>query len=138
MWASVDPEPADLADRALFLLELADLEFELLRMQEVELAGARGEETARTVTFDGDNLSVMVTLSGPPAGPRRLDGWITPPAAHRVEARTRLGSTWTVADAGGRFSFPELRPALLQLVFHPVEGVSVDVARPVVTPAMQI
>jgi hypothetical protein len=138
MWESVDPAPADLADRALFLLDLENVEVELSRMTELDLAGARGEETARTVTFDSDHVTVMVTLSGPPAGPRRLDGWITPPAALRVEARTRSGSTVTVADDSGRFSFPELQPSLVQLVLHPTEGCSIRLPRPVVTPALQI
>lgn len=138
MWESVDPEPADLADRALFLLELADLDSELLRVQEVEAVGARGEDTARTVTFYGDHVSVMVTLSGGPGGTRRVDGWITPPAGLDVEVRTRDGSTTTAADAGGRFSFPELPPALVQLVLHPTEGALVELPRPIVTPAIQI
>ncbi len=138
MWESVDPVPADLADRALFLLQLENLEAELLRMTEVDLAGARGEETARTITFDSDHVAVMVTLSGPAVGPRRIDGWITPPAALRVEARTRSGSTQTVSDDSGRFSFPELQPSLVQLVLHPTEGSSVELPRPVVTPAVQI
>jgi hypothetical protein len=138
MWESVDPAPADLAERALFLLELADLEVELLRMQEVEPAGARGEETARTVTFESEHVAVMVTLSGPPGGERRLDGWITPPAALDVEARTLGGSARTAADANGRFAFPALRSALVQLVLHPTAGAAVALSRPVVTPALQI
>jgi hypothetical protein len=138
MWESADPPPADLADRALFLLELADLESDLLRMQEVQLAGARGEETTRTVTFDSDHVSIMITLSGSPGGARRLDGWITPPAALAVEARTRGGSTRTAADASGRFSFPELPPALTQFVLHPTAGAAVELARPIVTPPLQI
>jgi hypothetical protein len=138
MWEAVDPAPPDLAERALFVLELADLEVELLRMQEVEPAGARGEETARTVTFESAHVAVMVTLSGPPGRPRRLDGWITPAAALDVEARTPGGSARTTADSGGRFSFPSVGPALVQLVLHPTGGAAVDLTRPVVTPAIQI
>ena len=138
MWESMDPVPPDLAERVVFSLQLDDLEVELLRREQIELVGTRGEETARTVTFDSDHLTVMITLSGPPAGPRRLDGWISPPAALRIEARRGAGSVPTVADDDGRFSFSELVPGLVQLVLHPTKGASVELARPVVTPAIQI
>ena len=34
MYDTLDPPPADLADRVLFTLQLEDLEFELMRLQE--------------------------------------------------------------------------------------------------------
>jgi hypothetical protein len=138
MWLAADPAPADLAERVLFTLGLdalqpGDLEFELLRLCDVlEPAGARGHETARTVTFSGDSLTVMVTLSedGPTA--RRLDGWITPAGELRVQLRTDDGRVETVADAGGRFAFADLRSGLIQLVLYSIEG------RRVVTPALAL
>src|SRR5882724_5413661 len=108
MWEAVDPPAADLADRMLFVLELEDLEFEMLRPQEMlQPAGARGHESASTVTFTSDSLSVMVTLPGSSPGSHRLDGYIVPAAALRVELRAQHGCQHTVADPTGRFAFPD-------------------------------
>jgi hypothetical protein len=138
LWADTDPVPADLAERILFTLDLENVEFELLRLHDVlEPVGARGHETARTVTFGSDSLTVMVTLSGP-GGPRRVDGWIAPAAALRVELRTARGTRETVADPDGRFAFTEVPAGLTQLVLHPTPGAEVSLARPVVTPAVSL
>jgi hypothetical protein len=153
MWQQADPVPDDLAERVVFAVGLEDVDYELLRLREVlEPAGARGAETARTVTFGSDSLSVMVTLSGglpadhrePALGPdrpasvRRIDGWIAPGAALRVELRTSRGVQETMADTTGRFALTEVPPGLVQLVIHPTEGASLVLSRPVVTPALQL
>jgi hypothetical protein len=138
LWQAADPAPADLAERVLFTLQLealqpADVDFELLRLCEaVEPVGARGHESARTLTFEGDSLTVMVTVSGPGAAPRRLDGWIAPAGELRVELRTGRGSTETTADTGGRFAFTDVASGLVQLVLHPPGG------PPMVTPALTL
>jgi hypothetical protein len=138
-WAQADPAPADLAERVLFTLQLENLEFELLRLQDVlEPVGARGHETARTVTFGSDSLTVMVTMSGPGQPPRRVDGWIAPAAALRVELRTTRGTQETTADDDGRFAFTEVPAGMIQLVLHPTTGADISLVRPVVTPAVQL
>lgn len=139
MWEVVDPPPPDLALRTLFLLELDNLEFELMSLQAVLTGeGARGAETASTITFASENLTVMVTVS--PSGPqqRRLDGWIAPSAALRLELRTAAGVRGGVADADGRFAFGEVPCGLVQLVIHPTGGAAVHLLRPVVTPAINL
>src|SRR4029453_5121580 len=82
MWEAADPAPDDLAERMIFTLQLENLEFELLRLHDVlEPVGARGHETARTVTFGSDSLTVMVSMSGSGRPPHRVDGWLAPAAA---------------------------------------------------------
>jgi hypothetical protein len=139
MWEVVDPPAGDLADRMVFVLQLEDLEVEVLRLQEMlEPAGARGHESAATVTFTSDSLSVMVTLSGSAPGTRRIDGYIVPAAALRVELRAPHCCQHTLAGDTGRFAFPDAPTGLLQLVFHPTDGAAVHLGRPVVTPAVQL
>jgi hypothetical protein len=139
MWETADPEPGDLADRVLFVLQLEDVEYELLRLRETrEPQGARGSEGPRTVSFSNDSLSVMVALIEPAPGRRRLDGYIVPAAALRVELRTAVGPQHTRASTAGRFAFPHVPTGLLQLVFHPTDGTPIDLGRPFVTPAIQL
>ena len=139
MWEITDPVPADLADRVLFTLQLEDLEFELLSLEAtLESDGARGLEIASTVTFTCATLSVLVTLSEPAPGSRRLDGYIFPAAALRVELRGQHVRQHEVADVTGRFAFSDTPIGLVQLVFHPTDGAAVNLAHPVVTPAVRI
>jgi hypothetical protein len=138
VWEAVDRAPEDLADRVLFTLQLADLECELLRLRhEDHLAGVRTGSGITTVTFECDRLVVMLMLPAPTDPVRRLDGWISPAAPLRVEARTTTGSLQTTASPQGRFSFPDLPAGLLQLVVHPMAGAGAE-DRPVVTPAIQL
>ena len=144
MWDEVDPAPAGLADRALFAVELADLDADLMTAVLAEefgldLAAARGaEENARTITFGSASLSVMITLSASDDGGHRLDGWIVPAGRLQVELRTSGGSRHTCADGDGRFVVESLPSGLLQLVLHPTAGASPRLTRPVVTPAVQL
>ena len=155
LWEETDPPPADLAERVLFRLALEDLEFELLQLRgELDPVGARGPdplpapnadpldarsaEKVRTVTFGSDSLTVMVTLSGQHPQGRRIDGWIAPGAALRIELRTPRGVQQTMADQTGRFSLSDVPAGLVQLVIHPTEGAAVALTRPVVTPAIQL
>lgn len=138
LWETTDPPPADLATRSLFLLQLENLEFELMsRRMEPSPAGARGPETASTITFAAESLTVMITVS-PDGAQRRLDGWIAPSAALRLELHTASGVREDVADADGRFVFTGVPAGLVQLIIHPTEGTPVRLARSVVTPATTV
>jgi hypothetical protein len=160
MWITLDPMPADLVDRVLFTLRLEDLEVELMRLHEAaEPAGARGggpdsragmgPETAGTITFSSASLTVMLAVTADGAGVRRVDGWLAPAAALRIEVRAagrvsgRVsgrggdGIRHTMADDDGRFSF-EAPAGLVQLVIQPTEGAAVELDRPVATPAVQL
>lgn len=139
MWEIVDPPPDDLVERVLFGLQLETLEFELLDVRDVlDPVGARGPETTKTITFGSDSLTVMVSLSAPGRQPRRLDGWIAPGASLRVEMRTNAGSRYTLADSDGRFAFDDTPAGLVQLILHPTPGATVELARPVITPAVHL
>lgn len=139
MWEAADPPPADLVTRTLFLLELDNVEFELMSLRDtLSGAGARGAETASTITFTSENVTVMLTVSRSGPQLRRLDGWIAPSAALRVELRTVDGVRDGVADADGRFVFTDVPSGMVQLVVHPTGGAAVRLVRPVVTPATNL
>jgi hypothetical protein len=148
MWTAVDPMPGDLAERVLFTLQLEDLEVELMRLHEtselvgargVEPVGQRGTETPTAVTFSSESLTVMLTIGSDGAGLRRIDGWLAPAAPLRIDLRRWDGSAQnTVADDDGRFSFDDVPTGLVQLRIEATEDAGVALARPVVTPAVQI
>lgn len=125
-WALIDPPPADLDARVSFVLRLTDLDIEVARLQQEELvgSGARAAEQARTITFDCDSLSLMVSVLAGEAGVR-VDGWLAPAAARRVELRTGSPdpdgqdvSYTTDADEAGRFVFVDIPHGLAQLLVH--------------------
>jgi hypothetical protein len=136
MWERQDPVPGDLADRVLFALSLENLEVEVMQLREELMAGARGEERARTVTFTSASLSVMITISA--AADVRLDGWITSGGGLRVDLLAEGQDRSTTADDDGRFVFDGIASGLAQLVFQPTAGAQTKLARPVVTPAIQV
>ena len=137
MWEKQDPVPDDLSDRVLFALSLEHLEVEVMQLREELLAGARGEERARTVTFTSASLSVMITISAAVAEVR-LDGWITAGGGLRVDLLVAGQDRTTTADDDGRFVFEGIVPGLAQLVFQPTAGAQTRLVRPVVTPAIQV
>jgi hypothetical protein len=136
----IDPMPADLVERIGFTLTLADMQIELARLiQESRTpVGARGEERARTVTFSSESLTVMVTITPTTHRRCRIDGWIAPGAAIRVELRNDRGSQDVIADVDGRFDFADVSCGMVQLVFHPTPDIEVQLRSPVVTPAVQV
>jgi hypothetical protein len=149
MWRELDPEPPDLVERLLVRLTVRNLDAEILSLLEtdqagIELAAARaGEERLRTVSFGSDSVTVMLTLSASGtgdhrAGGHRVDGWIVPAGALRVEARTARGVRQTVADDTGRFVIDDVPSGMLQLVLHPTEGVSHPLTRPAATGVLHL
>jgi len=137
-WEEADPVPPQLVDRVLFGLQLADLEYELLRLSYLaEPAGVRGESAVTTVTFSSKRLTVMLMLPAAADPVRRVDGWISPAGARRLEAITASGRSEVVAGLDGRFSFTAVPAGLFQLIIHPVEAGPAG-ERPLVTPALQL
>jgi hypothetical protein len=122
----VDPPPADLDDRVLFAVALRHLDAEVARVRDEELigTGARDVDRPRTITFESEHLTVMMTVVARPDGRRRVDGWIAPAAALRVELRISgsggsADRTHAVtADDSGRFALDNVRPGLAQLVVY--------------------
>lgn len=128
----VDPPPPDLDERVRFAIavegaDFEDADFEVARLREDMLvgSGARSTERPRSITFDSESLTVMVTVVVRPDGHRRVDGWLAPPAALRVELRTAGGRSGdqhatqaVTADDTGRFVFDRVRPGMAQLLIH--------------------
>jgi hypothetical protein len=140
----VDPVPDDLVQRIRFSLALDEVYAEVARITRVPLdalavrsdpvAGVRTE----TLTFSADRLTAMVTVSRSSSGEVRLDGWIAPPGAMRVQLRMQEGNRQADADAAGRFLFEGLPEGFAQLSFH-VPGVDLpDEGGAVVTPLFQL
>lgn len=150
--AIIDPPPTDLDERVRFAIALEGLDLDgvdviVSRLQEDLLvgSGARGSERTRTVTFDSDSLTIMVTVAEAESHGVRLDGWLAPPGALRVELRVTSepadahGRSYAVtADDGGRFVFDGIVPGLAQLVVHPTPESGVDLPTRVVTPSLML
>jgi hypothetical protein len=124
----IDPPPADLDERVRFAIALRDVDAEVARLSEDRLlsSGAREAERSRTITFDSEHLTIMVTVVTRQDGRRRLDGWLAPAGPLRVILRTAGGRTAgrtreyvVTADDAGRFVLDDVEPGLAQLVVHP-------------------
>lgn len=139
MYETVDPVPEHLVERILFAVALEELDagaIEVLRPDPGahQLVGARASEDTRTITFDGERVTVMVSIIDGDHDTVRLDGWLAPPAEHPVELRTERGSLRTRCDRDGRFALHDVPHGLAQLVVHPVaDGVATGA---VVTPSV--
>jgi hypothetical protein len=140
VWNAADPPPADLDARVMFALDLERLDFEVagLRAETLVGSGARTTERTRTVTFDCESLTVMVSILPGDSGVR-VDGWLAPPAPLRVELRTAPAdpdaqsvSRFSVADEAGRFVFTDVPRGLAQLRVSVAGGGG----RTVVTPSI--
>jgi hypothetical protein len=124
--AVLDPPPADLDERVRFAVALDDVDTEVARLQADVLAGsgARASERTRTITFDAESRTVMITIVDLPEGLVRLDGWLAPAAALRVELRLPepAPSQVVTCDEAGRFVFDQVPHGLAQLLVHPPTG----------------
>jgi hypothetical protein len=140
MWENNDPVPDGLVERVTFAIGLDDLDVEMMRLTEEILvpAGARGAEHVRTITFGGDSITVMVTVSQEGHDAFRLDGWLAPAASLSIELRRSEGSVSTMSDEDGRFVFEDVAPGLAQLVLHPTPNSAVELRQDVVAPAVQL
>jgi hypothetical protein len=142
LYMRFDPPPADLDERVQFAIALEDIDVEVARLSEDQLigSGARGTERTRTITFDAESRTVMVTVVDRPDGRVRLDGWLAPPGALEVELRVAgptldapASSRIVTSDAAGRFVFDEIPHGLAQLLVHPPDDGG---ASRVVTPSL--
>ena len=134
MHQAADPPPADLDVRSRFAIRLTDVDVEISRLYEDVLAGAgaRAADPARTVTFEADSMTIMLTVT-PRTGGLRVEGWLAPPGPLPVELRTADGDARRVsADDDGRFVFDDVPPGLAKLAVFRATGTTV------VTPPMSL
>jgi hypothetical protein len=134
-FAVVDPPPPDLNERSKFAIRLENVDIEVSRLYEdtMQGAGARAAERIRTITFEADSMTIMVTVVDPGSGSLRMEGWLAPAAPLRVELRVSApdGPTAVMADQHGRFAFDAVPPGLSQLAVHRSPDTPVLVTAPV-------
>jgi hypothetical protein len=120
----LDPPPPGMAEQMMLSMAVAALDAELATVSREELvgSGARAPEHTSTITFDAPSLTIMMSIVEVADDRVRLDGWLAPPAALRVELRLPRSkgrsSLETTADDAGRFVFPAVPHALVWLVVH--------------------
>lgn len=135
----LDPLPVDLDERARFAIALDEVEMEVARLSEDLLvgSGARTSDRTRTITFDAESRTLMIMIVDRADGLVRLDGWLAPSAALRVELRLPepAPSQIVLSDDAGRFVFDGVPHGLAQLVVHPPED---GTAPRVVTPSLAL
>jgi hypothetical protein len=123
LFEAVDPAPPDLAERVRFAVALADLEAEAARLVEeaaFEPALTRGTaEESRIITFDSSELTIMIRIDANADGTVRVDGWLAPPRACRIEVSLPDGALAVEADADGRFAFPSVPRGTVRFVVRP-------------------
>ena len=101
------------------------------------LAGVRGDEQTTRATFESASLTIMVEWTAGTNGTVRLDGWLAPPAACRIELRTVDGPQTIDTDEGGRFAAARVTRGEVQIRVHPTDQ-EADGVRTVVTPSFVV
>ncbi|MEN3360684.1 MAG: hypothetical protein V7637_4666 [Mycobacteriales bacterium] len=120
IYSALDPMPADLLTRIRFALDLENIDVELLRIEDTATIGVRGESRGQTVTFDSEDLTLMVSVTRQPDSTLTLDCWLAPAGQHQVELRTLGDRRSTTADEQGRFVLAGVPPGLAQFVVGPL------------------
>jgi len=139
LYAAADPMPPDLPERIRFSLAMRDLEAEVARRVEAEqqhMAGARGAERSRTITFDSDSLTIMIRIDANRDGTVRIDGWLAPAQRREIEMQAITDTLRVSSDDQGRFAFPSVPAGTVRLVILAVEHGRDGAGRSVVTPAL--
>ena len=100
--------------------DLADLAYDSL-LDEDRLAGVRGDDGPRTLSFEGPTFGVEleVTEEGPR---RRLVGQVVPPDQADIEVRHSGGLLRVTADHVGRFAAEGVVPGPVSLRVKVAEG----------------
>jgi hypothetical protein len=139
LFGRADPMPADLPERIRFSLAMRDLEAEVARLIAAEqqpLAGVRGAERSRTITFDSDSLTIMIRIDANRDGTVRIDGWLAPAQRREIEMQAITDTLRVSSDDQGRFAFPSVPAGTVRLVILAVEHGRDGAGRSVVTPAL--
>ena len=132
---ALDPMPADLLDRVRFAMDLESLEVEVARFADLAAGAVRDTDGVRTMAFEAESRSVMLTVTPARDGTVRLDGWVAPASADDVEVRAGTVTRRTTCDAHGRFVVDGVPHGLVQVVVRPGQGGG---GRSVVTPGFEV
>lgn len=134
LYTEIDPMPAHLAALSRFAMELEETDFELARPDpHRELAGtaSRGHDQTQYIPFDGDLLTMIVSVQRNDDDSRRVDGHIAPAGAHLVQLRTNRGTLETESNEDGRFTINQVPAGPAQLIVR-------IGATAVISPALQV
>lgn len=130
----IDPMPADLADRMIAAIAIADVsrEYALLTLIEYAEVAVRGGSETTTLQFSDGTASVLLHISHTASGRRRVDCWVDAGAA---EVRLTQGRrSWTtVPDGQGRCAFDEIPPGLSRVLLVTAAG-----AKDLLTPQFEV
>lgn len=130
-----DPVPAGLTDQVKFALTVEALGAQVANLLEQEPAGVRSAyDPITTVTFSGDDITILLTLDSEHRPHRRVTGWVSAPNA-AVQVHGPDGELTADIDEDGRFEVEFSRKGLVHLVIQPAGDPG---ARPVITPPIQI
>lgn len=125
LYSAIDPVPPELVRHAQFALDIELLGIDVARPDlehTLSGAGARGEPQDKLLTFAGTTVTITIQIRVRDDGDVRVDGWLTPPAEHRVELRTERGTTVTQSAPHGRFAFDRIPRGAAQFVVRPPAG----------------
>lgn len=120
---AADPVPESVLEgaRAAFTWRTIDTELaEIVFDTASELAGVRGEDVNRQVTFEapGVEIEVMVVENGS----RRIVGQLVPPVERMVELVGSDSVQSVDTDRLGRFDFDDIAPGPVRLVVRGTDG----------------
>jgi hypothetical protein len=128
-----DPVPDGMVERMVAVtrdiaLHDPDLELQLLLVVERfdELVGTRGGARSYTLRFGGEGVDLLVRVGvSEEEGRARLDGWLVPAESAPVQIREVGGEGRSydgVAEATGRFEFPELPTGFYRVSLKLADG----------------
>jgi len=129
-WSTWDPMPADLPDRILTAIALADVDdaYELLTLttRSDSLLGARGNADDRTlIEFQADGVQVLVRVGEASGTGRRLDGWVEPAGLLGVTLRQADAASTGRVTSASRFEFDAVPHGLSRLELELADADSV-------------
>ena len=127
LWQEVDPEPADLVDRMVASVAVADLsrEYALLTLVEVpSLDAVRSDADTATLQFSDGHTSVLLHVTATEDGSRRVDGWVDADAL-ALRLVQGGGRDWAATPGEhGRFAFDRVLRGVsrLRIVVRAADG----------------
>lgn len=133
--AANDPVPAGLPERVKFALTVEALGAQVAELLEPAPVGVRASyEPITTVTFSGEQVTVLLTLDSDRRPRRRITGWLSTPQV-TVRVHGPDGEVGAELDEDGRFEVEFSRAGLVHLV---IQQTTEPRSQPLITPPIQI